>query len=95
MTIEKVLTISTAHISTETDERLCNGDMNEAGLAVYEKGDCGFWIHIDPVIEVFWYKDEIPEDLMRCIKLAQKNGCSWLCLDCDGDKVPDMPTYEW
>lgn len=94
MTIKKVLTISTAHISAETEEQLCNGDMDEAGLTVYEKGDFGYWIFIDPATEVLWHKDEIPEDLMRCIKLAQKNDCSWLCLYCNGDEVPDMPTYE-
>lgn len=95
MTIERVLTVSTAHISAETDEKLCNGDMDEAGMTVYEKGDFGYWIFVDPVAEVFWFKNEIPDDLMQCIKLAQSMDCSWLCLDCDADILPELPTYEW
>ena len=50
MTIERVLSISTAHISAETDEKLRNGDMDEAGMSVYEKGEFGWFIFVDPVV---------------------------------------------
>ena len=95
MTIERVLSISTAHISAETDEKLRNGDMDEAGMSVYEKGEFGWFIFVDHVVECFWYKDEIPEDLMRCIRLAQANHCEWLCLDRDAETVDNLPTYDW
>ena len=95
MTIERVLTVSTAHISAETDEKLCNGDMDEAGMSVYEKGEFGWFLFVDPVVECFWYKEKIPEDLMSCIRLAQANHCEWLCLDRDAEILSELPTYEW
>ena len=35
----------------------------------------------------------IPEDLALCINIAIENGCSVLCLDCDGQIIENMPTY--
>ena len=38
---------------------------------------------------------KIPQDLSSVLKTAEKAGCIWLCLDCDGEKIKNLPTYEW
>lgn len=95
MDISKVLTISTAHITEETDRKLQdNSELNLMDLSVYEKGEYGYWIYIDP-LDILMCHANIPEDLLNCIKFARQNDCRWLCLDCDGEVVPELPTYEW
>lgn len=90
MDITKVLTISTAHITEETDRKLQdNSELNRMDLSVYEKGEYGYWIYVDSS------RDRIPEDLKKCLKFAEQNDCQWLCLDCDGEEVPELPTYDW
>ena len=34
-------------------------------------------------------------ETLETIELARQNGCRWLCLDCDGEIVPELPTYDW
>ena len=98
--IERVMTISTAHITQKTDE-LLQDDPCEWGISVYDKGEYGYWIFIpdnylintpDGVKETC---HGIPDDLHDCILLAMEHNCRWLCLDCDGVVVDDLKTYEW
>lgn len=91
MDITKVLTISMAHITEETCEKLqAESEQNDMGLCVYDKAEYGYWIYIGSLDE-----KNLPEDLRMCMELAQKNDCQWLCLDCDGEEVPELPTYDW
>ena len=95
MDITKVLTISTAHITEETDKKLQDdSEVNNMCISVYDKAEYGYWIYINP-FDMLVYKSNIPEDLRMCMELAQKNDCQWLCLDCDGEEVPGLPTYDW
>ena len=49
MDITKVLTISTAHITEETDRKLQDeSEVNNMCISVYDKSDYGYWIYIDP-----------------------------------------------
>ena len=95
MDITKVLTISTAHITEETDRKLQDeSEVNNMCISVYDKSDYGYWIYIDPYDRLMC-NENIPADLLNCIKLARRNDCQWLCLDCDGEVVPELPTYDW
>ena len=95
MDIAKVLTISTAHITEETDRKLQDeSEVNNMCISVYDKAEDGYWIYIDPYDRLMCHKN-IPADLLNCIKLARQNDCRWLCLDCDGEEVPELPTYDW
>lgn len=95
MDITKVLTISTAHITEETDRKLQDeSEVNNMCISVYDKAEYGYWIYIDPYDRLM-RNENIPVDLLNCIKLAQQNDCRWLCLDCDGEVVPELPTYDW
>ena len=91
--IDKVLTISTAHITETTAEMLKKESTeNNMFLSVYDKADYGWFIFIGG--EGINY-EKMPDDLARCIKLAKFHECNWLCLDCDGMEVEFMETYEW
>ena len=92
--IQKILTISTSHIKPETSFKLANNHKtSEIPVTVYSKGDFGWFIYFsknpakNPDIK------NIPEDLALCINIAIENGCSVLCLDCDGQIIENMPTY--
>ena len=91
--IAKMLTISTAHIREETADELDSENGFHFGLAVYEKGEFGWFIHIGNVDEDMLKK--MPEDLSDCIRFAMKHGCEWLCLDCDAEKEDELETYVW
>ena len=73
MEIDRMLTLSTAHICQDTAEKMGNHLLN---LTIYEKGKYGWIIYVGP-------------------KTAEKAGCTWLCLDCDGEKIKNLPIYEW
>lgn len=97
MDIERVLTISTAHISEATAELLSiEPETDMIGISVYCKADYGWFIYIpNGLIEHYNGGHDVPEDLWRCMCLAYDNSCNWLCLDCDGDEVEELKTYDW
>lgn len=93
MDIEKILTISTAHITEETNIILQNAEFNNLCLSVYQKECYGYWIYIGKSAKI--YREVIPEDLLDCIEFARQNDCQWLCLDCDAKETSELPTYDW
>ena len=98
MEIAKMLTLSTAHISEESVVMLEREvDKDKMGLIVYTKGEFGFWIYCPAALieDEEYGKEYIPEDIWNCMKLAQDNDCTWLCLDCDGEIIDELPTFEW
>lgn len=97
MEIIKMLTISSCHVSLwggahflEAEAACCKS----FALTVYDKDEFGWFIYINQD-ELANSRNEIPEDLLRCIDLALENGCSMLCLDRDGEKLNALPQYEW
>lgn len=94
MDITKCLTVSTAHVSEQTAAKLkYEPTMNQLWISVYEKGEYGFWIYVPEYLPEMAVN--IPEDLFRCLSLAQRNGCEWLCLDCDGEVLESLAVYDW
>ena len=92
MEISKMLTISTTHISLASADLLdTKEERMETGLVVYEKGNYGWFIHVDEFFEL----DATPEDIMNCIFVAKQNNCEWLCLDRDGETIDGLPVYDW
>ena len=35
------------------------------------------------------------ENLLKLLKIAKSHGCKWLVLDCDGNVVEGLPTFQW
>ena len=92
--ISKMLTLSTAHIKEETAE-LFNAFEIPFDICIYDKEsglDHYGWFLTEWDLS---QKANIPLDLLACFRLAERNGCDWLCLDCDGQITELLPTYEW
>lgn len=89
MEIYKMMIMSTKHVSKTTSHRL---DSEQAGVVVYQKDSYGWFIVVTD-----WRdnEDDIPEDLARCLSLAEENGCDWLCLDCDAEVYKNIPVCNW
>lgn len=93
MEIDKMLTLSTGHITEESAillDRLADG-ITDNGPITYKKKDYGWFVHIYDILEEF----DIPEDLKKVIEFARRHNCSWLCLDCNGNRVDFLPVYDW
>ena len=95
-----MLTLSTAHITPETDTLLEGEAESNSNIHLpvcHKKGEYGYFIYVSPKITP--EKDEgykaAPEDLLACMKLAYDKHCVWLCLDRDGPIEDVLPTYEW
>lgn len=84
--IHKMLTLCTNHISEETADLLAENRIDD--IEVYAKRGYGWFI-------TEWNDAALPSDLRACVEYAEKNGCDWLCLDCDGPVMSALPTYEW
>lgn len=98
--INKMLTISIGHISDETDKRIMKGvgkNINAPlDLCIFPKGDYGYFIFIDEKFYKEYHSElNVPDDLDQCIRFAIDNDCAWLCLDCDGIEVNELPIYDW
>ena len=86
-----MLTVSTAHITKTTAEIL---DDNVRDLVIYKKADYGWFIFV-PEPDVIDSLRIVLPDVMRLLQLTKDAGCDWLCLDCDGEILKYIPTYNW
>lgn len=104
---QKMLTISTAHITPETAKllnELATGKTKSANniitenIAVYTKDTYGWFIYC---VNHVPYKLKDPndknkyKDLRNIIELAHDIDCDIICLDCDYEPLPYLPTYDW
>lgn len=98
MEISRMLTISTAHISKETADLLAGNypmmevPLWEMSVGIYDKEGYGWLIYFEREDSIH---PSMPEDLAACLRLARKHDCGVLCLDCDGDVVDSLATYDW
>ena len=103
MEISKMLTVSTSHISKETAgllTEICDYS-KESELIIYPKrfkeDYYGWFIFVSEELVIDDMYKNTPKDLMRCLLLALKMECDWLCLDRDGEVLnnPYLDVYEW
>ena len=88
MSIEKMLTLSTAHITPADDEWL-----REEGTVGQDM--CDGWLI--PVCPVDYHKDRIdlPKNLDRLVYYAHGLGCEWIMLGNWEDPTDELPQFEW
>lgn len=93
MEFDKMLTLSTAHL-TETTRNLLEKESEENNmcLTVYDKATYGWFIYVAP--NLLENNNNIPADLKRCIDLAHHYDCTILCLDCDAEPIDQLPQYD-
>lgn len=92
--IDRMLTLSTSHISEET-YRMLQQEINHPtmeGVSVYEKrdaaGDCGLFLYLDS-------PSNMPDDLKSLFAHAEKHGCTVICLDADGPVIARLAVHIW
>lgn len=92
MEITKMLTLSTAHITEETANKL-NYELNNdvMFIAVYAKEDYGWFIYIPEDFEEI----DVPDDLMKLLLFAKDLNCGILCLDRDGEVFDYLEKFDW
>lgn len=80
--------VSTAHLTQGTMSTLqFEVGARERGGAVYAEG---LWLHVPEE------EDQAdPQDLRRLLDWARKNEFYFVRLDRDGDKVRELPRYNW
>ncbi len=93
MEITRMWTLSTAHISRETDQWLTEQSKEPTeGLCIYEKTG-GHFIHVPDDFD--FEEMNLPKDIETIIAFAIGCDFDWICLDCDGPIEKTFSTYEW
>lgn len=88
--------VSTAHI-TENDDNIMNRDDCPVSAYKYEYGYfvyTGAGSYTEEDFRAF-AKAGLSEAFIALVRLALKNGCKFLCLDCDGFVYDDLPKFDW
>lgn len=93
--IDKILTVSTSHISSHSFNWLkhqCeNPTCNIIAVCEYEYG---FIIYINRDLYLKYTDADISSDIYKIINIAIKNNCAYLRFDNDGPIIPGIMTYE-
>jgi hypothetical protein len=86
--IDKILTLSTAHISEETN-RILTEDPDRFVFSV-RANEYGYFLSTAAVGQ-----QTNPEDIQAIMAFAVSHGCSYVNLDRDGSVVPGLKEYDW
>lgn len=89
--IEKILVLSTAHISRATAERLETNEIE--GIYARQNDEYGWFIPLVDLDEV--ERAAVPYELLACLNLAREHDCAWLLLDESGETVPLLDRFDW
>jgi hypothetical protein len=87
--IQKVLVLSTAHITEQTNNALLSGEVRNMVVTYAD----GYFIYA-PASAVDM-DDNMPGELKFLLGYARGLGCDWLRLDCDADTREDLPSWDW
>lgn len=109
--IVKVFEASSCHITQEDDALLQREDLSSLATYKVKGGDTlyGFLIYtgledtsivedtrVSDMANTNWVKAEgFSDAFINLLKLAKKNGCKFLQLDCGGVEYEDLPKFEW
>ena len=99
MEIERSLVVSTAHISADDNEKLANeAEMNTTPSLVVYRYEFGFLIYTGSPIDELIDKDvqeRYSDALSNLLRLAKRENCQYLKLDCDAQTYPDLEVFDW
>lgn len=99
--IQKMLIVSTAHISKDDNEILGTfGEPDGPMCLIVDPYPYGYivWIGTYSGDEEYpgQIKDEgLSDEFISLMELAEQLGCEYLKLDRDGPIYDDLPTFEW
>ena len=90
--ISKMITLSTAHLSPKTMDKL-DDDVSYIP-PVYKKDNYGYFVLSNKdVVEDFLGNEYCPKDLKQCVEFARMHGCDWIMFDGDADEVEELDVY--
>ena len=101
--IEKVLNLSTAHITAKDNERLLYATENghpDAGWIIPIE-DYGYMIFVPSNQEevdqhVFGFsRMGMSTAFAKIFRLTAEHECTWMRLDCDIPPVPELKQFDW
>lgn len=91
--MDRLLTLSTAHIKEETAAYLDSEADEDTGTGPIpiEKMNYGWLVYVSDYKNM----DDVPVDLINCISYAEAVGADVICFDGDGPQVEELPSYTW
>jgi len=96
--IEKVLTLSTAHMTHADSEYLesleCKSEPRPFLFANYDYG----YVVRAPSLKHEEFEiafEDTSQEFRDVINFAAKEGCRWVCFDQDGPIIDDLPEFAW
>lgn len=90
LTTERMLVLSTAHITQDIAEDLDNPDADiHSYITTRDHGEYG-WL-----IRTTGSKNSVPDVLRRLLMFARDTDHGWLLLDRDGPKLPYFEKFSW
>jgi hypothetical protein len=87
--IAKMLIISTAHVTENTAKKF-DGMFSLPSSGVPYK-DVGWLFAVDQES----IANDISHDLWECLDFARRQGCQYLLMDRDADKIDELPQFDW
>lgn len=107
MSIEKMMCLSTGHVSQETARQLeaKTGQRElicEPGkapwvdlLIVYPHGEYGWLIVTNGAMDDHTVRAHVPSEFLPIFDKCEAEGCDWLLLDRDADLIDELPAFDW
>lgn len=92
--LRRFIVLSTSHVSAATAKRLEDTPVEDWPCLGGPYGGYGWFLYAHDE-NAGTGDDEIPADLFAVMAWVRKQGCDYLLLDCDGDEVEGLPTYDW
>lgn len=99
--VNKMVTMSTGHLTAKTRNQLHNIENNVASIAVYDKvlspenAPIGYFVYlITEELDKEHASDDIPSDLWDCIQYARSIDCDMICFDVDAIPTQNLQYYE-
>lgn len=98
--IERILVISTGHVSEDTADWLDSIDWFSEGPSGNKYGEYGWFMyaHDDPACipsPPHAPAGQYPTDLWAVFEKARELGAFYVLLDCDAIKINGLKTWEW
>ena len=91
MEINKMLSLSTGHVSEDTARLMDNDAIGQ--VVIYDKPNFGWFVHVPERFELDEVKCSCPNDLFQCLDFAEKRGCGWIMFDSDVEPINELNMY--
>ena len=91
--IAKMISINTCHLTEATLDKLKHNKI--VGVVSYPKRDPSTEAELGAFVFIqSGYGETCDEDLLQCIRFAEKYGCEWINFSIDGEKIDALKNYE-